>query len=180
MTTNSHPDNRSFALESDKSEHPEHPEQGISIQDIARSLRQIRRQKGWTLKMVETISGGRWKAVVVGSYERCDRALSLNKAVALAAFYQVPLEVLLGLETGDDEPPEKRNLTLKIARLHEEASPQVELRAFQNFILWICATRRDWNGQVITLRKSDATTLALILNLSEEGLYRWLAEKKFI
>jgi len=152
----------------------------LSIEDIARSLRQIRRQKGWTLKMVETISGGKWKAVVVGSYERCDRALSLNKAVALAAFYQVPLEVLLGIRTGEEMNTEKPALTLKINNLHEAISPQAEIRAFQNFILWICATRRDWNGQVLTLRRSDATTLALILNRSEEGLYLWLRENSFL
>jgi transcriptional regulator with XRE-family HTH domain len=156
------------------------PESELSIEDIARSLRAIRRQKGWTLKMVESISGGRWKAVVVGSYERCDRALSLNKAVALAAFYQVPLEVLLGIETSEGNPPYQRSLTLKIAHLHESASNVPEMRSFQNFILWLCATRRDWNGQVITLRRSDATTLALILNRSEESLYLWLVENKFL
>ncbi len=155
-------------------------ESDLSIQDIARSLREIRRQKGWTLKMVETISGGRWKAVVVGSYERCDRALSLNKAVALATFYQVPLEVLLGISKPSSQNSTPPPLTLKIAHLHEEVSADPQLRSFQNFILWICATRRDWNGQVISLRRSDATTLALILNRSEEGLYLWLLENNFL
>ena len=155
-------------------------EKELTIEDIARSLREIRRQKGWTLKMVETISGGRWKAVVVGSYERCDRALSLNKAVALADFYQVPLDVLLGLAPKEKGEEGSRSLTLTITHLHENASEKAEIRAFQNFILWLCATRRDWNGQIITLRRSDATTLALILNKSEESLYLWLRENSYL
>ena len=69
----------------------------ITITQIAAALRAIRKAKGWTLKEVEELSGGVWKAVVIGSYERCDRSLSLNKAVSLARFYEVPLEVLLGL-----------------------------------------------------------------------------------
>ena len=69
----------------------------IGMKEIAAAVRAIRKQKGLTLKEVEEISGGKWKSVVIGSYERCDRALSLKKAMALAEFYQVPLDQLLGL-----------------------------------------------------------------------------------
>jgi transcriptional regulator with XRE-family HTH domain len=37
-------------------------------------LRAIRQQQGLSLQGVEEKSGGRWKAVVVGSYERGVRA----------------------------------------------------------------------------------------------------------
>src|ERR687890_717777 len=40
-------------------------------------LRAIRQQQGLTLQQVEEMSEGRWKAVVVGSYERGDRAVSV-------------------------------------------------------------------------------------------------------
>ncbi|MBA3277972.1 MAG: transcriptional regulator, partial [Geodermatophilaceae bacterium] len=46
--------------------------------DYARALgarlRGIRNQQGLSLQGVEDKSDGRWKAVVVGSYERGDRA----------------------------------------------------------------------------------------------------------
>jgi transcriptional regulator with XRE-family HTH domain len=42
-------------------------------------LRAIRQQQGLTLQQVEEMSEGRWKAVVVGSYERGDRAVSVAK-----------------------------------------------------------------------------------------------------
>ena len=54
----------------------------MEIEEVAHAIRLARKQKGWTLKEVEEQSQGRWKAVVIGSYERCDRALSLNKAIA--------------------------------------------------------------------------------------------------
>lgn len=43
-------------------------------QALGARLRHIRVQQGLSLQGVEAKSGGRWKAVVVGSYERGDRA----------------------------------------------------------------------------------------------------------
>ena len=45
-----------------------------SIEEIAAAIKGVRRAKGMTLRDVEEKSGGVWKAVVIGSYERCDRA----------------------------------------------------------------------------------------------------------
>jgi transcriptional regulator with XRE-family HTH domain len=60
----------------------------------AQRLRAIRKSKGWSLQDVELHSNGKWKAVVVGSYERADRAISLKKAISLMQFYQVPITEL--------------------------------------------------------------------------------------
>ena len=38
---------------------------------------------------------GRWKAVVVGSYERGDRAVTVQRLAELAEFYGVPVYELL-------------------------------------------------------------------------------------
>ena len=46
-------------------------------------LRAIRQQQGLSLHAVEEKSGGRWKAVVVGSYERGDRAITVAKLAEL-------------------------------------------------------------------------------------------------
>jgi transcriptional regulator with XRE-family HTH domain len=70
-----------------------------SIEEIAAAMKAVRRSKGMTLREVEAKSAGVWKAVVIGSYERCDRALSVKKAINLANFYEVPLNELLGLRT---------------------------------------------------------------------------------
>src|SRR6478752_627871 len=58
-------------------------------------LREVRARQGLTLHAVEDQSGGRWKAVVVGSYERADRAITVVKLAELADFYGIPVRALL-------------------------------------------------------------------------------------
>src|SRR5688572_33262841 len=58
-------------------------------------LRSIRQQQGLSLQGVEEKSDGRWKAVVVGSYERGDRAVTVNRLAEIAEFYRVPVSELL-------------------------------------------------------------------------------------
>jgi len=56
------------------------------------------------LQRVEQRSGGRWKAVVVGSYERGDRAVTVQKLAELARFYGVPMSELVPPEDlGSDD-----------------------------------------------------------------------------
>ena len=62
---------------------------------LGAKLRAIRQQQGLSLHGVEERSGGRWKAVVVGSYERGDRAVTVQKLAELAEFYSVPVSELL-------------------------------------------------------------------------------------
>ena len=57
-------------------------------------LRAIRNQQGLSLQGVEDKSHGRWKAVVVGSYERGDRAVTVQRLSELAVFYGVPVSEL--------------------------------------------------------------------------------------
>ena len=53
-------------------------------------LRAVRRQHGMTLQQVHQRSGRRWSAVVLGSYERADRAVSVTTLADLASFYDMP------------------------------------------------------------------------------------------
>src|SRR5919205_1648912 len=64
-------------------------------------LRAVRMQQHLSLHGVERKSSGRWKAVVVGSYERGDRAVSVQRLAELADFYGVPVSDLL---PPDDNP----------------------------------------------------------------------------
>lgn len=54
---------------------------------IGAELRNIRRALGWSLADVEAKSGGAWKAVVVGSYERGDRAPRVESIRGLLNLY---------------------------------------------------------------------------------------------
>jgi transcriptional regulator with XRE-family HTH domain len=153
----------------------------ITITQIAAALRAIRKQRGWTLKEVEEISGGVWKAVVIGSYERCDRSLSLNKAVSLARFYEVPLDVLLGL-TGEKENPQSTQQSFSHRLL-------IDMRAVSNigftndftvaikkYLNYIVSKRRDWNGEILSLRSGDLSIISLISEKSESEIDTWMRE----
>ena len=78
-------------------------------------LRAIRTQQGLSLHGVEEKSRGRWKAVVVGSYERGDRAVTVQRLAELAEFYGVPVQELLpgGTPGGAAEPPPRLVLDLE-------------------------------------------------------------------
>ena len=69
---------------------------------LGAKLRAVRSQQGLSLHGVEEKSQGRWKAVVVGSYERGDRAVTVQRLSELAEFYGVPVGELLpeGMSAG--------------------------------------------------------------------------------
>src|SRR5438067_107888 len=85
---------------------------------LGAKLRAIRTQQGLSLHGVEEKSQGRWKAVVVGSYERGDRALTVQRLAELADFYGVPINELLpdGAPTAAATEPPPR-LVLDLERL---------------------------------------------------------------
>src|SRR5436305_3864951 len=75
-------------------------------------LRAIRTQQGLSLHGVEEKSRGRWKAVVVGSYERGDRSVTVQKLAELAEFYGFPVSELLPHDSSPavlPTPPKHRN-----------------------------------------------------------------------
>ena len=151
------------------------------MKEIAASLRAIRKQKGLTLKEVEESSGGKWKAVVIGSYERCDRSLSLNKAIALAGFYEVPLDQLLGLEHVAGAPSQTLDRTIIDMRAVAGLSYTDNLiLLLKGFLTHIVGKRRDWNGEVLSLRLGDLTLLGIMLNMSESEVQNWLINNGLI
>ncbi|MET0740133.1 MAG: transcriptional regulator [Candidatus Nanopelagicales bacterium] len=131
--------------------------------DYARALgarlRAIRMQQGLSLHRVEEKSSGRWKAVVVGSYERGDRAVSVQRLAELAAFYGVPVvELLPGEDNGRASGPAA--LVLDLERL--PAAPPEAARPLLRFVAAIQRMRGDYNGRVLSLRANDVQSLALM------------------
>ena len=132
--------------------------------DYARALgtrlRSIRQQQGLSLHGVEEKSRGRWKAVVFGSYERGDRAVTVQRLAELADFYSVPVSELLpdGAPTATVEAPPR--LVLDLERLGmvpaEKAGPLARYAAA------IQAQRGDYNGRILSIRQDDLRTLGVI------------------
>ena len=132
-------------------------------------LRAIRTQQGLSLHGVEQKSKGRWKAVVVGSYERGDRAVTVQRLAELADFYNVPVSELLpgGTPGGAASEPPPR-LVLDLERLQsmtgERAAPLMRYAAT------IQSQRGDYNGKVLSIRQDDLRTLAVIYDQSPSTL----------
>lgn len=144
---------------------------------VGERLRAIRRQQDLTLNEVEEASDGTWKAVVVGSYERGDRALSMVRLRGLAGFYRVPVRDLLP-ETRVADEGERRSspdrAILDLRALPEGDEPP-ELAAVRRFAEAIQVQRGDFNGQVLTIRGTDLQTLAMAFGMNAPELYDRLA-----
>lgn len=100
----------------------------------------------------------------MGSYERGTRAISVARAIEIANLFAIPLSELL------EEPITKERgndglIIFDLRRLHRseilESAP--ELSKLRIFVSAICAKRRDWNGEVLTIRSGDLDTLTLVL-----------------
>ena len=133
--------------------------------DPADRLRIIRKSKGWSLQDVERNSNGKWKAVVIGSYERADRAISLKKAILLMEFYQVPVSELF-----PDISPQVSTRSIAIDLVKLSAVQSEYSSVIQRFVRGICDRRKDWNGQVLTVRVNDLQFLAMLLQQAEPEL----------
>ncbi|MBX6371515.1 MAG: transcriptional regulator [Acidothermus sp.] len=132
-------------------------------------LRAIRTQQGLSLHAVEEKSQGKWKAVVVGSYERGDRAVTVQRLAELAEFYGVPIAELLpdgATPSGAAEPPPR--LVIDLEQL--AAVPPEKARPLARYARTIQAQRGDYNGRVLSIRQDDLRSLAVIYDESPSTL----------
>ena len=140
--------------------------------DYAKSLggrlRAIRTQQGLSLHGVEEKSRGRWKAVVVGSYERGDRAVTVQKLAELAEFYGVQVSELLpeGSPIAASEPGPR--LVIDLEKL--QAVPAEEAGPLARYARTIQSQRGDYNGRVLSIRQEDLRSLAVIYDRSPSQL----------
>ncbi len=137
-------------------------------------LRAIRMQRHLSLHGVERKSAGKWKAVVVGSYERGDRAVSVQRLAELADFYGVPVSDLLPPDDspfasgggGGSTPLNRIVLNLdKVAALQD---PNAEV--LRRFTSSIQRQRGDLGNRNLPVRHEDLRTLALMYDTTIEAL----------
>lgn len=136
-------------------------------------LRAVRRSQGLRLQDVEERSDGRFKAVVVGSYERGDRAVSAHKLAAMAAFYGVSVADLLPDDDRAPGRPEEQSTCIAVDRLRAASDPELTpLVRLVHHVQWM---RGDQDGQRLVLREDDLRTVAVALGVDPEHLDEWLA-----
>ena len=135
-------------------------------------LRAVRAQQHLSLQGVERKSAGRWKAVVVGSYERGDRAVSVQRLAELADFYGVPVSELL---PPDDSPFSSGSTALPLARIVlnlDNVSTVTDGHAdiLRRFVSSIQRQRGNLGARSLPVRHEDLSTLALMYDTSIEAL----------
>lgn len=142
-------------------------------------LRAVRMQQHLSLHGVERKSGGKWKAVVVGSYERGDRAVSVQRLAELAEFYGVQVSDLLPPEDsptagGTGAPPLSR-IVLNLDKVAALTDPNAAV--LQRFSTSIQRQRGDIGSRTLGVRHEDLRTLALMYDTTIEAvtdrLVRW-------
>ncbi len=145
-------------------------------QALGERLRNIRVQKGMSLQDVQQASRGKWKAAVVGAYERGDRNVTVARLSELASFYGVPVSEIL---PGDDSPPApgqvegRRRVVLDLEGL--DKVPEADRDPLARFTHAIQIQRGDYNGRVLTIREDDLMALALLYQTSADELSKRLA-----
>jgi transcriptional regulator with XRE-family HTH domain len=135
-------------------------------------LRSIRMQQHLSLHGVERKSAGKWKAVVVGSYERGDRAVSVQRLAELAEFYGVPVGDLLPPEethfaTASSGTPLSR-IVLNLDKVNGLTDGHADI--LRRFVSSIQRQRGDVGARTLPVRHEDLRTLALMYDTTIEAL----------
>lgn len=137
-------------------------------------LRAIRTQQGLSLHGVEEKSQGRWKAVVVGSYERGDRAVTVQRLAELADFYGVPVNELL--PEGASVPATEPSARIIIDLEQLSSVPADKAAPLARYAATIQSQRGDYNGRILSIRHEDLRSLAVIYDASPSQLTEQLID----
>ena len=130
----------------------------------AGKLREIRRKRGLTLQGFEALSQGSVKAVVLGSYERGTRAVSLERLEHIAGLYEVPIQYFLGISSEGKTESEKGYI-FDLRRIAKRSELTPHLQSVKRYLAAVAGQRSDWNGEVLSLRRADSDCLALICEM---------------
>ena len=126
--------------------------------DIGRELRHARLIRGWTLKDVSRISGGRFKPSAVGGYERGERAITVERFCDIALLYGVPPEILLAAVLEPPGAPEEEDIVIDLTRL-DRLQPD-EREAVEAIVGHVSGRRAQTPDDRISLRWGDVVVLA--------------------
>ena len=142
----------------------------LPIEDhCAGKLRVLRRIKGLTLEECEIVSEGKFKAVVLGSYERGTRAISLSKLSQLADFYDVPISYFFSSKRDSLEG----RWVFDLRRLREKNKGDFPLNFIASSLARIAELRSDWAGEFLSVRDSDRAGFEIVLGKErEEYIYQ--------
>jgi transcriptional regulator with XRE-family HTH domain len=129
-----------------------------------------------SLHDVQQASEGKWKAAVIGAYERGDRNVTIARLAELSSFYSVPITELLPEDTPRivTEPAPPTRVAINLEQL--ERLPESQRSSLRRFATAIQVQRGDFNGRVLTIRQDDLMALALLYQTSADEMSSRLSE----
>ena len=156
----------------------------VTIAQVSARLRAIRISRSLSLSDVEVLSKGTLKAVVLGSYERGARTLSVKRAISIAALYDVPIsqlftevlpvEVISAVRTVIDLRAANRRA---LDESHPENSHYLLLARLAQKLI---RSRQDWNGEVLSIRHADLETISVLFDLPISQVLLWLENENLL
>ncbi len=105
---------------------------------------------------------------MVGSYERGDRSVTVQKLAELAEFYGVPVSELLPGDSAPAPLAPTPKLVIDLERMNE--LPKEKSGPLARYIATIQSQRGDYNGRVLSVRQEDLRSLAVIYDKSPADL----------
>jgi transcriptional regulator with XRE-family HTH domain len=155
-----------------------HPQ--LSMTEVCQRLRAIRQAQSLSLADVEALSGGALKAVVLGSYERGSRTLSVKRALYIASLYNIPAVELFSekVEASASHPLGAIDLRALRNRLRDQGESETLLTRCARYLGEIQKRRGDWNGEVMSIRSSDFDFLAISNGTQVSVLTQWLISER--
>jgi len=156
----------------------------VTMVEVSAKLRAIRISKSLSLSDVEKLSRGQLKAVVLGSYERGARTLSVKRAIEIAGLYHVPVAQLFS----DEKPVEiistgKTVIDLRAINrraLDETHSERYRYQLIARVAQRIVRSRQDWNGEVLSLRSSDVETISVLFDQQPSEVMSWMESERIL
>ncbi len=129
---------------------------------VGEKLREIRKKKGYSLKLVEDKTMGNFKASTLGAYERGQRNLSIQHVWELARFYDVNPDELIRVEKETSNRRDRVNLKI-IPDLSD-----TDKTLLHNYIKYIDNKRKEFDWNVRSLRQSDILSLAHLVDVTPD------------
>ena len=137
---------------------------------LGTAIRYARKQNDLTLRDVEVRSGGRFKPSAVGAYERGERDLSVERLVGLARVIGKPPQELVTDALHRVSPRTHEEVVIDLRQLSQEHGPAAV--AVGEWSRMVQIRRRDFLGDVITLRAGDLDVLAGEAGIDAPSLLR--------
>jgi transcriptional regulator with XRE-family HTH domain len=135
------------------------------IELLCTRLRLIRESKNLTLIQAASLSQGAISAIALGSYERGDRSISAEKLIHISQMYRLPVSELF---SAPDKSVDQRRICVDLRKLRQDDNETC--RKFSHVVDNVARLRRDWNGEIISLRAGDLHNLQTFSGLTVEEI----------